>query len=325
MDKLHAMTVFVRIVEAGSLTGAATRLGTSLASVVRSLAGLEGALGVRLLNRTTRRIALTDEGREYFERCRRLLAEIDEAEAVLSDRRATPAGRLALTAPVMFGRLHVAPVAIDFMRRYPGVRIELVLLDRIVDLVDEGMDLAVRIGALPDSSLVATPLGATRRVVCASPDFLARQGVPAQPSDLAGRPCVRFTGLGRGAIWEFGDSGDDGSGDDRGMPAARRGGSGRGRRSAPGTRVSVDDAFVSNQIDTALAACTAGLGFGRFLAYQVRAALAGGELVRVLAAYEPPPVPVHLVCPHSRLLSSRVRTFIDHAAPLLRARLADVA
>ncbi len=309
MDKLQAMTSFVRIVEAGSLTGAAARLGTSLASVVRSLAALESVLGVRLLNRTTRRIALTDEGREYYERCRRLLAEIEDVEAALCDRRATPVGRLALTAPVMFGRLHVAPVAIDFMQRYPGVRVELALLDRIVDLIDEGIDLAVRIGPLPDSSFVAMPLGSTRRVVCASPEFLARHGVPVRPADLAGKPCVRFSGLGRSLNWDFGDSSDDAT-------KSRR-------RGAEGARVTVGESFVTNQVDTALAACAAGLGYGRFLAYQVRDALVRGALVRVLEAHEPPPVPVHLVCPHSRLLSSRVRTFIDHAAPLLRARLAD--
>lgn len=303
MDKLRAMTVFVRIVEAGSLTGAAARLGTSLASVVRALGGLEQALGVRLLNRTTRRIALTDEGHEYHERCRRLLAEIEDAEALLTDRRATPAGRLALTAPVMFGRLHVAPVVIDFMQHYPAVRVELSLLDRVVDLLDEGIDLAVRIGPLPDSSLVATPLGETRHVVCASPAFLARHGVPQRPADLAGQPGIRFTGLGRASVWEFAD------------PQAGR------RATAAPARVVPGEAFTTNQIDPALDACVAGLGFGRFLAYQVHALLARGALVQVLAGYEPPPRPIHLVCPHARLLSSRVRTFVDHVAPLLRARL----
>jgi DNA-binding transcriptional LysR family regulator len=169
MDKLRAMTTFVRIVETGSLTAAAERLGTSPTSVVRSLSALERALGVRLLNRTTRRMALTDEGRDYFERCRRLLSEVEDAENALLARQVTPAGRLVITAPVMFGRLHVAPLVIDFLAAFPDVRVELLLVDRIVDLIDEGIDLAIRIGTLPESSLVAIPLGSTRRIVCASP------------------------------------------------------------------------------------------------------------------------------------------------------------
>src|SRR6185369_338463 len=165
MDKLRAMTTFVRIVETGSLTAAAERLGTSATSVVRSLSALEQALGVRLLNRTTRRMALTDEGRDYFERCRRLLAEVEEAEASLLARQVNPSGRLVITAPVMFGRLHVAPMVTDFLAAFPDVRVELLLVDRVVNLIDEGIDLAVRIGALPDSSLVAVALGTTRRVL----------------------------------------------------------------------------------------------------------------------------------------------------------------
>jgi DNA-binding transcriptional LysR family regulator len=295
MDKLRAMATFVRIVESGSLTAAAERLDTSLTSVVRALSALEQSLGVRLLNRTTRRIALTDEGREYFERCRHLLAEVEEAEAALSARRVEPSGRLAVTAPVMFGRMHVGPVVTDFLAAYPQMRAELLLLDRVVDLLEEGIDVAIRIGSLPDSSLVAIPLGSTQRVVCASPDYLARCGTPGRPADLAGHRCIRFTGLSSGTEWEFG----------------------RGKRQ----RVTIADIFATNQIDAALDACAKGLGCGRFLAYQVHDLLTSGRLVRVLPDDELEPVPVSLAYAHSRLLSPRIRAFIDWAVPRLRERL----
>jgi DNA-binding transcriptional LysR family regulator len=245
MDKFKAMSTFVRIVEAGSLTGAAERLGISLTAVVRGLAALEQSLGVRLLNRTTRRIALTDEGREYFERCRHLLSELEETENALTDRRLTPSGRLAITAPVMFGRLHVAPVVTDFLAAYPEMRAELLLLDRVIDLLEEGIDLAIRIAPLPDSSLVAIPLGATGRIVCASPDYLARHGMPQQPRDLAGHRAIRFTALSDGNDWSF-------------------------TRGNETQRVAVSDVFAANQVDVALDACRKGLGCGRFLGYQVR-------------------------------------------------------
>lgn len=299
MDKFRAMDIFVRIVETGSLTAAADALDTSLTSVVRSLAALEGTLGARLLNRTTRRMALTDEGREYFERCRRVLAEVEEAESVLSARQAKPAGRLAITAPVMFGRLHVGPVVADFLAAYPSVQAELMLLDRVVDLLDEGMDVAIRIGHLRDSSLVAIPLGTTRRIICASPDYLRRAGMPERPADLARHRCLQFRGVTPGVEWEFSD----------------------GEAGARPVRVLVKGVLATNQIDIALDACVKGLGCAAFLDYQVREALAGGALLRILQAFEPVPIPVHVVYPHSRLLSSRTRSFVDWAVPRLRQRL----
>jgi DNA-binding transcriptional LysR family regulator len=284
MDKLRAMETFVRIVERGSLTAAADALDTSLPSVVRALAALEAELDVRLLNRTTRRIALTDEGREYYERCRRVLAEVDESEAALSARRAAPKGRLRVTAPVMLGRLHVAPVANEFLARHAALQLELVLLDRVVDLLEEGVDVAVRIGRLPDSSLVAVPVGHTRRVLCASPAYLKRAGTPKSPADLARHRFVSFTGL---------------------APAQE------------GKPV-----LASNQIDVALDACLAGVGIGEFLCYQVQALLAAGRLKRVPADPQPAPLPIQVVYPHARLLSTNLRTFVDWTVPRLRRRLA---
>jgi DNA-binding transcriptional LysR family regulator len=284
MDKLRAMETFVRIVERGSLTAAADVLDTSLPSVVRALAALEAKLDVRLLNRTTRRIALTDEGREYYERCRRVLAEVDEAEAALSARRAAPKGRLRVTAPVMLGRLHVAPLANEFLARHAALQLELVLLDRVVDLLEEGVDVAVRIGRLPDSSLVAVPVGHTRRVLCASPAYLKRAGAPKSPADLARHRFVSFTGLASAQ---------------EGKPV-----------------------LASNQIDVALDACLAGVGIGEFLCYQVQALLAAGKLKRVRTDPEPTALPIQVVYPHARLLSTNLRAFVDWTVPRLRRRLA---
>jgi len=294
MDKLRAMETFVRIVDGGSLTAAADALHSSLPSVVRTLAALEAELDVRLLNRTTRRIALTDEGREYYERCRRVLADVDDAEAALSARRQSPRGRLRLTAPVMFGRMHVAPAVTDFMARHAALQVELTLLDRVVDLVVEGIDAAVRIGLLPDSSLVSMAIGQTRRVVCASPAYLKRAGTPKSPADLADHRCASFSGLAPGNEWTFAD----------------------GNRT---TRVPVNASLTSNQIDVVLDACRRGAGVGQFLCYQVQALIDAGHLKRVLREHEPPPSPIQVVYPHARRLSSNVRAFFDFAVPRLRA------
>jgi DNA-binding transcriptional LysR family regulator len=293
MDKLRAMETFVRIVEAGSLTAAAESLGMSVPAVVRSLAGLERAVGVRLLNRTTRRSSLSDEGREYYERCKRVLAEVEAADASLSSRRAVPAGRLRLTAPVMYGRMHVAPLVFDFIAKYPAVEVELLLLDRVVDLVEEGVDAALRIGHLPDSSLVAQRVGETRRVVCATPAYLRRVGTPRAPADLASHRCVVFTGLTAGVEWSF-----------------------AGR---PPQRVAIRPVLRTNQFDVAIDACLRGLGCGQFLSYQVEALVAAGRLRRILGDFEPDPLPVHTVYPHARLLSPNVRAFVDLAAARLRS------
>lgn len=297
MDKFKTMGVFVAIVEAGSLTGAAERLETSVTVVVRSLAALESHLGVRLIQRTTRRMALTDEGRDYFERCRRILADVDEAESLMCDRQPRPSGRLTLTAPAMFGRLHVLPVVTEFLLAFPEMRVQLLLLDRVIDLVEEGMDLAVRIGSLPDSSLVALPLGQTQRVICASPAYLARCCLPQEPAELANHRLIRILREGETAEWSFE----------------------RGREQA---KVAVQEVLACNHIHAALDACRQGLGIGRFLAYQVRAAEQNGELQRLLPEWQTPQIPIQMVLPHGRLLSPRVRCFLDWAMPKLKARIA---
>lgn len=296
MDKLRAMETFIGIVEGGSLTSAANARGASLPSVVRRLAALEAALGVRLLNRTTRRLSLTDEGREYYERCKRVLADVEDAEAALLARRRAPKGRLRVTASVLFGRLHVAPVVIAFLAKHPELQIELLLLDRVVDLVDEGIDLAVRIGALPESSLIALRVGETRRVVCASPAYLKSAGTPQTPGELKRHRTIGFSGLAPGSEWSFAGGAVE--------------------------RVALRPTLATNQIDVAIDACLHGAGCAQFLCYQVRALLAAGKLVRVLRAFETPAAPIQLVHPHARLLSANVRAFVDFAAPRLRYRAA---
>ena len=295
MDKLKAMAAFVQIVEKGSLTAAADALGISLPSTVRTLAALERSLGARLLNRTTRRMALTDEGRACYERARRILGDVADVEAAVSQRQDKPRGRLAIGASVMFGRLNLAPLAVEFLARHPEVQMELLLMDRVVNLVEEGLDASIRIGSLADSSLVAVELGRTRRVVCATPAFLKRHGVPREPADLARMPCIRFTGVALND-WEFG----------------------AGKKTR---RVHVEGPISTNQIDAALDACLQGLGCGRFLCYQVAAHQKAGRLRYVLEAHEPEPLPVSLVYPQARLVSARLRAFMNFVVPRMRARL----
>jgi DNA-binding transcriptional LysR family regulator len=293
MDKLAAMRAFVEIVDRGSLTAAAECMDRSLPTMVRTLANLERSLGTALLRRTTRRMSLTEEGRVYLERCRRILADVEEAEDLVGDRRGEPRGPLRVTAPVLFGQMHVAPLVVEFLRRYPAVQVELLLLDRVVDLVDEGIDAAVRIAHLPDSSLIAIPVGQVRRVVCASPGLLRAGGEPGRPEALASRPCVRFGGIAPGNLWHFQD---------------------RGRELS----VPVGGGFTTNQATAALEACAAGLGFGLLLSYQVEPEVRANRLRLVLREFEPAPIPVSLVYADARRLSPRLRAFLDWMKESLR-------
>ena len=286
MDRLAGMRAVVAIADKGSLTAAAHALDLSLPSVVRLLAGVEQRVGVRLFNRTTRRVRATDEGRLFVDHCRLALAAVEEAEAVVSSRRQVSRGRLVVTASELFGRRFVAPLARRFLAAHPEVTIELLLLDRVVNMVEEGVDIAIRIGALADSSLVAHSLGEVRRVACASPGFLKRHGVPRHPSDLARLPCVAFTSVTPGTEWAFRD----------------------------GTRritVAVRPCLSCNQVDAAIDACVEGVGAGVFLSYQVAELRVSKRLRYVLEPYEPEPRPVSVVYPHARLRSAAVRAFVE--------------
>lgn len=295
MDKLKAMAAFVRIVERGSITAAADTLGVSAPALVRQLASLEAELGVRLVQRTTRRQSLTDEGREYYARCQQVLAAVAESEAAVRARRSAPRGRLRVTSSVAFGRAVLAPMVVDFMVAHPALHVELLLLDRMVDLVEEGVDVGVRLAPLPDSSLVAVPVGEVQRMVMAAPALLRRHPV-ADPGALQTAPCVSFSGLVGAGDWPL-------------------------RVDGRVARVPVHTVFASNQIDAALAACMRGLGFAQFFDYQAEEAMRAGRLKPALAAYWPPPTPVQIVYPHARHLSGNVRAFVDAVAPRLRARL----
>ena len=293
MDRLRAMTTFVQIIEKGSLTAAADALDTSLPSVVRTLASLERHLGVRLLNRTTRRIHLTDDGAQFLERCRTILSEVEEAEAALTSRQTEPQGRLTITAPVVFGRLYVTPIVNEFVRRYPNVSVDLLLVDRFTNLVEEGLDVAVRVAELEDSSLVAIPVGQARRVICASPDYLRRHGTPRLPQDVARHRCVRYTGLASRDEWHFRV----------------------GRRNVT---IPITSVISCNDIDSALDACVNGLGLGMFFSYQTVPHRKAGDLSYVLEEFEIEPRPIQVVYSHSKLLSTKVRAFVDECVKQLR-------
>lgn len=297
MDRLQAIEVFLEIAERGSLTRAADALSLSLPTVVRTLAGLERHLGVRLFNRNTRRLAITDEGRAYREHALSIRAAVVESEQAMRLAQVEPAGSLTLTAPVTFGERHVVPLVADYLRRYPRMEVQLMLLDRVVNLVEEGVDLAVRIAQLPDSTLVARHVTDIHQVVAASPALLAAHGAPDVPQDLATRPCIRFGGLGDPAAWTFASG---------------------GRRE----RVKVGGRLACNTVGANLAACIAGQGFGRFLHYQVMDAVERGDLVLVLQDHEPESRPLSLVHPRNRHGSARVSTLVQHLSLQLGERLA---
>jgi len=286
MDKLQAMSVFVKIAESGSLTAAADSLGKSLPVVVRTLAALEDNLQVRLFNRTTRRIALTEEGRLYLERCRKILVEIEETERLLSHDQVEPSGTITITAPVRFGEMHVSLAVYRFLKKYPRIQINLLLLDRIVNMLDEGIDLAVRIAPLADSSLIVRPIVEIRQVVCASPDILETQGKPEHPEALAQLPCIRFSGISAGSVWQF-------------------------QEDSKKLSVKVEGSLVCNHVAASVEACVSGLGFGYFYSYQVIPYVEQGKLKIILEDFELPPQPVSLVYQHRQLMSSRLRTFAD--------------
>jgi DNA-binding transcriptional LysR family regulator len=292
---LLSLQTFVRIADSGSLSAAARAAGRSLPAVSRSLVQLEAELGVRLLHRTTRRIHLTDAGARYLERCRRVLADLDEANASVSDLGRALAGPITLTAPILFGRKHVAPVVTKFLAKHPGVSVNLTLTDRYANMVEEGIDLAVRIGKLEDSSLVARRLGTVRRVACASPAYLKRCGTPKTPQDLANHTCLLFSGLSPTPHWEFRDKGKL-------------------------LQIRVQGTFASNHGPTVIEAARGGLGIIVALSYQVQELVAAGELRVVLQRYEPAAIPVNAVLPSGRLQPARIRALADLLQDRMKAK-----
>lgn len=288
MDRLDELALFVAIVDAGSLSAAARRLHRSAAAATRALASLEARAGSRLVERTTRRLAPTPAGLDLAERARGLLAGYEMAVSGASGDAVR--GLLRITAPVLFGRKHVAPVVSAFLDAYPETQVELVLADRNLDLVEEGIDIALRIGQLAESRLLARRVGQVGQIVVASPDYLATRGTPRKPADLAEHDTI--LGVVRSGLreWRFGAS-----------------------------RVRLAPRLIVNEVEAALIAARAGRGIARVLSYQAAEDIAAGRLVRLLAAHEPPPVPVQLVTPSADFRPARVNAFLDFAAAALRA------
>ena len=300
VDRLEAMSILLHVVEAGSLSAAGRRLNVPLPTVSRKVAELEAYLGARIFNRTGRTIKLTDAGRDYVASCRRILDDIAEVERSVAGEYQAPKGDLVVTAPFVFGRLHILPVVIDFLKTYPDIRIRLTLSDRLVDLVEEQVDLAVRIGELPDSSLMASRVGSLRRVVIGSPDYLCRKGTPTHPEDLIDHDIVVFDGLTAQDQWVFQSDG--------------------GKISVP-----IHARLVVNTAETAIDAAIAGMGLTRVISYQVADAVTDERLVTVLKSFEPLQSPVSLIYGASGRLPIKLRAFLDFAVPHLKTRLADAA
>jgi DNA-binding transcriptional LysR family regulator len=286
MDRIDAMQAFVAVADLKGFAPAARKLGLSPSGVTRLIAALEERLGARLLQRTTRQVALTDVGARYLERVRRILVDVEEAEGAAEGERTRPVGRLAVSAPVGFGRLHVSPVMTAYLKRYPEVSGELRLADRMINLVEDGVDLAVRIGHLADSTLVARQVGEMRRIVVASPGYLKARGEPATPQAISSHQTIQFGAMTASPDWRFVENGRE-----IGVTCAPR--------------------LVTNSADAAIQYAAQDGGLTRVLAYQAAEAIKAGRLRIVLAKFEQPPLPIHLVYPTSRLLSAKVRAFID--------------
>jgi len=301
VDRLDALRAFVLTVDLGSLAAAARRLRRSPAAITRAIASIEDRLGEEMLRRTTRSLRPTEAGEAYLVVARRVLADLDEADKNADVAKTAPEGALTVTAPLAFGAMYVRPLVETYLAAHEGVRVRLLLLDRIVHVVDEGIDVAVRIGALPDSALVAMGIGEVRRVLVASPRYLGQRGVPRAPADLAAHRCVSFSGVTPGDIWSFGASG--------------------GARSK---QVKVRPALTVNLAEAAVAAAVADLGVTSVLSYQVAAELRTGRLVRLMRAFDPPPLPVQLVYTASSARSAKIRAFVELAAPRLRSALTEV-
>lgn len=288
MDRLRELEIFVAVADAGSLAGAGSRLRLSPPAVTRAIAGLERRLGGRLFNRTTRSLAITEVGRRFLANARRLLAELELAEKEAVGETAIPQGGLTITAPVTFGRLILTPTISAFLDAQPRVTVSMLLLDRVANLIEEGIDLAVRIGPLPNSTLMARKVGSVRRILVASPGYVTRRGAPARPTDLRHHSLIAFTGLMQNREWRFVD----------------------GKKSGG---VAIAPRLETNDAMAAIAAVQAGDGITITLSYMVADLIRAGQLVPVLEDFAPPPVPVHLVYPESRLMAPKLRAFVDFA------------
>ena len=293
MNRFHLMTVFVAVAEEQSFAGAARRLGMSPPAVTRAIAALEDRLKVKLLTRTTRFVRATDAGLRYLEHARRIIAELDEADDAAVGVDADPRGLLSITAPVLFGRMFVMPSVVNYLGRYPDMSISMLFLDRIVNLLEEGMDVGIRIGELPDSTMKAVSVGHVRRVVCASPDYLKHNGVPQTPLDLAKHTVIAASAVTPTVEWQFVTNNKKLS-------------------------VKVNPRLTVTNNDAAIQAALQGFGITRLMSYQLAPHLASGQLQTILSAYEQPRLPIHVLHSEGRQASAKVRTFVDMLVDRLR-------
>lgn len=298
LDLLEAMEIFVAVVDTGSLSAAGRRLGVPLPTVSRKVSELEAHLKTRLLTRSTRKLLLTDSGSGYVAACRNILEQVGDAERVASGEHSAPKGDLVVTAPIVLGRQHVLPVITDFLASFPEIDIRLVLSDRNVHLLEDHVDLAVRIGDPPDSSLIASCVGAVRTVVCGSPAFLAHHGVPKSLEELSALPCITFDSLSSTVFWNF---------------------TAKGSRSAKA--IPIHSRLSVNTAEAAIDAAIAGLGLTRVLSYQVVDAITNGVLQSVLETFEPSATPINLIHVGRDMLPLKLRAFLDFALPRLRNRM----
>ena len=297
MDRLEAMTILLAAVEKGSLSAASRHLRIPLATVSRRVSELEEHLRIRLVLRGSRKLTLTDAGRDYVQSCRRIVEDIAEAERTASGEYRKPQGELIISAPTTMGRTHALPVAVEFLRAQPDIRMRVQLTDRAVNLLEEHVDLALRIGELPDSSMIAVRVGLIREVLCASPAYLKIRGVPKQPADLASHDCIAYEGhFTTQAKWTFQTKGT-------------------------AHTIQVPSRLVVNTAEAALVAAAGGAGIARVFSYQMVDLPKARDLVKLLEAHEPPPVPVHLIYPSQRHVPLKLRAFLDFSIPRLRARL----
>jgi len=290
MDRLHLMSTFVNVLEAGGLSAAGRAMGVSSSAVTRAISELEGLLGTQLLIRTTRSVRPTDAGLQYARDARRILQDVEEANASAGGAHAAPRGHLVVTAPVLFGRLRVLPVVLEYLDAHPGVTVACAFTDRVVHLIDDNVDVAIRIGHLPDSALYARPLGHVRQIVCGSPGYLARHGRPHRPADLAMHTVVARSPATAMTAWRFASDAGDAGDELRLVPR-----------------------LTTTSNEAAIDAAVAGFGLVRVLSYQVEALVARGVLEVVLRAFEPSPQPVHLLHREGRRGSRKVRGFVDLA------------
>ena len=297
MDRFHLMSVFVAVAEAESFAGGARRLNISPPAVTRAVAMLEQRLGIKLLTRTTRFVRVTDAGHRYLDSARRILAQADEADESVAGALATPRGQLAVTAPVLLGSMYVMPGIVDYLKQYPDVSISALFLDRVVNLLEEGLDVGVRIGELPDSTMRAIPVGSVRRVLCASPQYLKQHGAPKEPRDITGHTIVSANPVTPSIEWRFGAG-------------------------KTGYTVKVHARLTVTNNDAAIQAALHGFGMTRLMSYQVASHLAAGRLTRILPDWEPAPLPIHVMHLEGRQTSAKVRSFVELLVEQLRGNRA---